>query len=78
MEQASARETGVALHRGSILLRENGKCVHWRVRMGKAVRAACIEQKVSLPASESYTEVSKLPGRAVLKPTPEVKGAAAS
>ena len=46
--------------------------------MGKAVRAACIEQKFSLPASESYTEVSKLPGRAVLKPTPEVKGAAAS
>lgn len=31
-----------------------------------------------LPALESYTEVSKLPGRADLKPTSQVKGTAAS
>lgn len=44
----------------------------------KAGGAACIQQNVSLPASESYTEVSKLSGRADLKPAPEVKGAAGS
>lgn len=51
---------------------------HQRVRTREAMGAACIQQNVSLPASESYTEVSKLPGRADLKPAPEVKGAAAS
>lgn len=79
MQQALARETGLALQRQCLAESEETwqRCT-LRVGTGKVVRATCIEQKVSLPASESYTEVSKLPGRAVLKPTPEVKGAAAS
>lgn len=50
--------------------------------LGHASRAQQAARAVSarwyLPALGSYTEVSKLPGRAHLKPTSQVKGTAAS
>ena len=59
---------------GTTHLNSSRTCICYSECSERSVRSA----RWYLPALESYTEVSKLPDTADLKPTSQVKGTAAS